>query len=267
VFEADGSYPANTTPPTIETFVTDGGLDHQQELPAEPGSLTVMGGVGDVDGRPYVRGDGWLALPDGSVRFVPVSIQGQRFSAIFPLDHGPGTYRLEINSASGRAIINVPLFVGVRYAPEPPIWPRDENLAPEVSAARAFEALNQLRQARGLAPVSLDPRLVAIADDHVADQVAHDWYCHCWADGTTLNEHARAAGIDVRLRPTPSGQLGMLAYGLGEGFATLQGAEAIDQLFSSPAHRYDLLGEWTHVGIAAASGALPIVVIEYADER
>jgi uncharacterized protein YkwD len=267
VFDADGSYPANTTPPTIETFVTDGGLDHQQVLPGEPGSVTVTGGAGDAGGQPYVRGDGWLALPDGSVSFVPVSIKGQTFSATFRLDHGPGSYRVEINSASGRAIINVPLFVGVPYAPEPPIWPRDQDLAPEVSVARAFEALNHLRQARGLPTVSLDPRLVGIAEDHVADQVAHDWYCHCWADGTTLDEHARAAGIDVRLRPAPGGEPGALAYGLGEGFATLQGSTAIDQLFSSPGHRHDLLGEWTHVGIAAATGALPIVVIEYADER
>jgi uncharacterized protein YkwD len=264
----DVGYRAGALPPSITRFATDGGLDHQQTVPAETKSVTVEGGVGDAGGHAYVRGDAWLGLPDDSVVFVPVELHDdQTFSVTFPLERGAGRYQLEINNTAGSAVINVPLFVGVPYAPDPPIWPSQDNLEPDASAQRAFDALNQLRQAHGLETVSIDPRLAAIAQDHVADQVAHNWYCHCWADGTTVFEHARAAGIDIRLRPAPSGSLGTLQYAIGEGFATLQGALAIDQLFSSPAHRHDLLGEWSHVGIAAATGSLPLVVIEYADER
>jgi uncharacterized protein YkwD len=46
------------------------------------------------------------------------------------------------------------------------------------------------------------------------------------------------------------------------------GAGAIAELFGSPGHRLDLLGAYTHVGVAAGTEHdLPLFVLEYADER
>jgi uncharacterized protein YkwD len=260
-------YPEGSTPPRVTRFVSDNGLDKQQQLPADTASVTVSGGVGGWQGHPLVRGDGWLALPDDSVEYVPVTLQGETFSATFTFKHGPGRYQVEINDTAGSAVINVPLFLGAPYAPDPPIWPAARMPSAAESALQAFDALNALREAHGLPDVALDPRLQAIAEDHVADLVAHGWYCHCWADGTTVFDHARDAGIKVVLRPARTGSPGMQEYAIGEGFSTLQGSQAIDGLWSSPAHRFDELGSWTHVGIAAnVSDDLPVVVIEYAQE-
>jgi uncharacterized protein YkwD len=261
------SFAPGSVPPTITSVATDTGLDRQQELPAETSSLTVAGTVGDAGGHPLVRGDAWLALPDDSVAYVPVAIDGDTFSVAFTFDQGPGRYQVELNDTSGSAILNVPLFVGVPYAPDAPIWPAVQPPSSSESAQQAFDALNHLREAHGLPDVDIDPRLQAIAKDHVADLVAHRWYCHCWSDGTTVFDHARSAGIPVALRPARTGSPGTKEYGIGEGFASLQGSQAIAQLWTSPAHRSDEVGQWSHVGIAAnASDDLPVVVIEYALE-
>jgi uncharacterized protein YkwD len=262
------TYLPGRTPPLIAQFVTNTGLSEQQEVPAETTSVSVSGGVGEADGHPFVRGDGWLAEPDDSVTFVPVALQGDTFTATFPFDQGPGHYQIEINDTTGGAVINVPIFVGVPYAPDAPIWPPVDNPAPADSAHQALEALNQLRSPHGLSALPVDPRLEAIAQDHVADLVAHQWYCHCWADGTSILDHVRAASIGVAMRPSLTGPRGSLQYGIGEGFASLEGAAAIQQLFTSPSHRHDLLGDWTNVGIASSPDpSLPVVVIEYAAEQ
>ena len=264
---ASDAYPPGAAPPLIAEFTTDTGLNDQQQVPAETTSVTVSGGVGDSDGHPVVRGDGWLAMPDDSVTFVPVVRSGDTFTATFAFDHGPGRYQIEINDTAGSAVINVPMFVGVPYAPDAPVWPPVPTPAPDDSPRQALDALNHLRAAHGLPSVAVDPRLQAIAQDHVADSVAHHWYCHCWADGTSILDHAQAAGIGFRLQPAVAGPTGSLQDGLGEALASLSGAAAIAQLFTSPGHRHDLLGDWTHVGIAASPDpSLPELIIEYAAE-
>jgi hypothetical protein len=58
-----------------------------------------------------------------------------------------------------------------------------------------------------------DPRLQAVAEDHVADLVAHQWYCHCWADGSTILDHAKAAGIGIAQQPSVTGVPGVFQSG------------------------------------------------------
>jgi uncharacterized protein YkwD len=262
------AYLPGTIPPLIAQFVTDTGVSEQQEVPGETTSVSVSGGVGALDGHPFVRGDGWLALPDESVKFVPVTLNGDEFSATFPFDQGPGRYQVEINDTSGGAVINVPMFVGVPYTPDMPVWPLMDNPAPDASAHQTLDALNQLRSRHGLAELKVDPRLEAIADDHMADLVAHHWYCHCWADGSSIVDHVQAANIAVSMRPSVIGPPGSQQYGVGEGFASFEGEAAISQLFTSPGHRHDLLGDWTAVGIASSPDpGLPGVIIEYAAEK
>jgi uncharacterized protein YkwD len=125
-----------------------------------------------------------------------------------------------------------------------------------------------VRSAHGLSELAVDPRLQAIAKEHVADLVAHQWYCHCWADGSTILDHAQAAGIGIAQLPSVTGAPGVFQYGVGDGFASIQGAAAVSELFTSPGHRRDLLRDRTDVGIAASGDqSLPVLLIEYVAEQ
>jgi len=123
VFQVDDQYQSwpDTVSPTITSFATDAGVANQQVVPADTGAIVISGAAGGRDGHPVVRGDGYVARPDDFVDPVDVAIAGDVFSVTFPLAYGPGRYQIEINDASGGAVINVPIFVGVPYTPPAPI--------------------------------------------------------------------------------------------------------------------------------------------------
>ncbi len=128
-----------------------------------------------------------------------------------------GVYRVEINDTVGAAVINVPVFVGVPFQAE---------VAEDGSVSRALEALQQVRQSHGLAPYKIDARLEKVAHDHVDDILAHKWICHCWADGSSLLDHVRAAGI-TPAEVTVPGHPNQFSLGVGNGISTAPGAAAI----------------------------------------
>jgi uncharacterized protein YkwD len=251
IFEPDPEYFARDpgTPPTITNFTSNGGSSRSQELPPETSAVTVTGTVGNRDGQSQVRPIAFLGRPDDFVDEVPMAIQGDTFEGKFPITHGAGVYRLEINDTTGAAIINVPLFVGVPFEPEPPIWPDEADLADDGPTARALEAIQQLRQSHNLAPYAPDPRLERAAQDHVADMLAHRWVCHCFGDGSNIEAHVRAAGIEPALFPVPNVP-NRFTVGVGNAIATIPGAAAVRGLFASPGHRTDLLANYTHIGLA-----------------
>jgi uncharacterized protein YkwD len=236
-------------PPTVTDFVTNAGVSRSQTLPSDTKTVTVTGTVGSRDGQPVVRDDAYLARPDDFVDPVQLAISGGAFTGAFPITHGPGVYRLEINDTTGGALINVPLFVGVAYQPEPPIWPDDADVSGDGPVSRALDALQQVRQTHGLQPYGIDQRLQKVAQDHVDDMLAANWFCHCWADGSSVLDHVRAAGIEPAHIPVP-GHPNQYTFGVGNAIAGAPGAAAIRGLFASPGHRRDLLGSYTHIGIA-----------------
>jgi uncharacterized protein YkwD len=249
------SYVRNqSTPPTIEEFVTDTGVARSQEVPAETTSITVSGMVGERDGRPLVRGDGYVERPDGMVDDVPISVQGDTFSVVFPIAHGAGFYRVEINDTTGGAVINVPVFVGVPYQSDGPIWPDDADLSGDGPVDRAREALAEVRSGYGLEAYVSDPRLDQVAQDHVDDMVANHWVCHCWADGSGVLDHVLGAGLSPASIPVP-GQRNLFKVGVANAISSRPGASGIRALLSSPSHRQGLLGPYTHVGIAYGGDA------------
>jgi hypothetical protein len=251
IFEPDPDYFARDpgTPPTITGFTSSSGASRAQELPPETSAVTVTGTVGNRDGQSQVRTIAFLGRPDDFVDEVPLTIQGDTFAGAFPITHGAGVYRLEINDTTGAAIINVPLFIGVPYEPEPPIWPEEADLVDDGPIARALEAIQQLRQTHNLAPYAPDPRLDKVAQDHVADMLAHNWVCHCFADGSNIEDHVRTAGIEPTLIPVPN-LPNRFTVGVGNAIATIPGAAAVRGLFASPGHRTDLLASYTHIGTA-----------------
>jgi uncharacterized protein YkwD len=257
---------ANVDPPTITLFTTDQGQQKSQVLSADTQAVLVRGTVGSRDGEPLIRGDTYLAHPDDSVEQLSADVHGDEFSATFPITSGPGSYQIEIVDTTGSAVINAPLFVGVPYAPSPPVL-SDPNLAPPDSEQQALDRLGSVRTNHGRKPLAIDPRLMEVAHDHLADMAANNSFFHCWTDGSSLLDHLTAIGIPVHWKPAP-GQRGVSHAAFSEGIAFGGiGAGAIDELFSSPGHRFDLLGDYSHVGVAAGSeDAGPLLVIEYADE-
>jgi uncharacterized protein YkwD len=261
-------YPGHV-PPQVTAFSAGSGPAFSQVLPATAQELTICGTLGTRDGRPALDAKAWLALPDDSVQQTEISTSSGSFRVTLPLSGGPGAYLVELNDRSGSSVLKVPLFVGTPYAFQPP--PRfPDNLTGSESLAQGLTNLNQRRTAHGLAPLGLDPRLAALAQAHIEDWAGSSGLdCpHCWSDGAQLADHARAMGVPVAKRPVPL-SFGQFTYEVAEGITrgVPGGAASIQALFDSPAHRADLLGDYTHVGMAdSGQGSTRAFVVEYAKE-
>ena len=138
----------NTVPPTITQFASDQGIQKRQVLPAETQAIVVQGTVGSREGHPLLRPDAYLAHPDDSVEQLSADIEGDRFSATFPLTSGLGKYQIELLDTSGSAVINAPLFVGVAYTSASPVV-SDPDLSPANSELQALNGWRRSARARG----------------------------------------------------------------------------------------------------------------------
>lgn len=63
----------------------------------------------------------------------------------------------------------------------------------------AQKVINAYRGAKGLKPLSLDPRLMAAAKAHSADLAAHDSMSHSGSDGSSPWSRIQRAGYHARL--------------------------------------------------------------------
>ena len=197
---------ANTDPPTITQFSTDEGQQRSQVLSADTQTVIVRETVSSRDGEPLVAGDAYLSHPDDSVERLSADVNGDTFTAVFPIASGPGKYQVEIVDTTGAAVVNTPVFVGVPYVASPPAI-SDLTMAPAESEQQALERRASVRTGHGLSALNVDPRLTGVADAHLADMVASNRVCHCWTDGSNLLDHLTAAGIPVHWVPVP-GQVG-----------------------------------------------------------
>lgn len=261
-----GDITPGVTPPTVAQFASDGGVAFRQELPARTRWVAVSGTVGRLAGAPMVRAEAYVARPDGFVETVGVHISGKQYTVRFPTTSGPGRYQVEIVDITGAAVINVPIFVGVPYAFDTPGSPT--SAAPGAESRReALATLNAVRAAHHLPPLQTNARLDRVAGDQVADMLAHlppGAWSHGWSDGSRLQDHMAAGGVRVARLPVAD-QPGWYTLGASEGIVSATGRAAIQQLYSSPSHRKDLLGDYASVGMAdAQAGATPLLVIEYA---
>ncbi|MFI5267564.1 MAG: CAP domain-containing protein [Chloroflexota bacterium] len=256
VFAAGNPYSHFEVAPTVSIFLADTGESFQQVLAPAASKVTIAGSSGLERGQPAIRSDAWVANPDDSIARVDVKVANGAFSVDLPLLKGRGRYQVEVNDAGGAAIINVPLFVGVPFG-VPYVYPprrfTSHDLPRDAALIETFEALNALRAAHGLPAMQLDQRLMAMAQDHAEDNASHNVICHCWSDGSPSSEHFKQYGVD----PAKAAE-GIYGGDPGKG--------AIDALFSSPAHRSELFGPFTRVGIGDAtfSSGERYTVLEYA---
>ena len=98
--------------------------------------------------------------------------------------------------------------------------------------AQLFSLVNQRRQAAGLRPLAVDPRLANSAATYTKVLAGNDWFSHTGPDGSTLVTRDEAAGFPFTV------QLGeVLAWG-SDGWTA---AEIVQAWIDSPAHRDQVL--------------------------
>jgi uncharacterized protein YkwD len=125
-------------------------------------------------------------------------------------------------------------------------------------------ALNQLNSARasyGIAPLTLDPAISAVAYGHAADMLANGYFSHDSLDGTTYKQRLTNAGISYGWSGENACYLG---YGGGVQ-ATLDWCHAA--FWSEPYpgggnHKDNILNtRYGRVGIGIATGASKVIVV------
>lgn len=115
--------------------------------------------------------------------------------------------------------------------------------------------INAARQAAGVAPLALDPRLTKIARTFARDMLARRYFGHYSPEGTSLADRLQRA----RLEYTCAGE--NLAFNQDE-------ARAQDGLLNSPAHRAaELDPRYRKVGIGVVGASVygAVFVQEFSD--
>jgi uncharacterized protein YkwD len=136
----------------------------------------------------------------------------------------------------------------------------DTSVAINVAGAEAYDRpadarallhdLNLVRAERGLAPLSLEPRLCTLARRHALDMVAHRFFGHASSDGATPFQRMRRAGYHYRAA--------------GENVALdVDEPSAHQMLLQSNAHRRNMLEpKFARVGIAAVGTNDGVLFVE-----
>lgn len=116
-----------------------------------------------------------------------------------------------------------PAAAGAQILAPPP--ERAERGAEDPDAAALIAAVNRVRTAHGLTPVSADPSLMAAATDYAQELSRRGALSHRGADGTTPVERAQMAGYEG----------GDVAEALAAGYSD-PGA-TVEAWMESPMHR------------------------------
>ena len=211
------------------------------EMAPVPRSLAKPGRIA-LDGRlvgAYAGSELAHTSPGGETRIEALG-QGTDFRATVALA-GTGRHRLEIiaQGPNGPDVVaNFPIFVGVpvddsvEAAPAP-----GAVLRPDEARKRLFELINAERAKAGLAALTFDPELAAVALRHSEDMRANDFVSHVSPTAGSTEDRLLRAGIVT----------GLAAENVGKGYAP---DEIHRGFMDSPGHRAAiLLAGATHVGI------------------
>lgn len=152
----------------------------------------------------------------------------------------------QVNQAFSPPVANRPKAVspppGVKYLE------KIENLV--------FEMTNQLRRAKGLAPLSKDDELRNVARAYSDDMLVRRFFDHTTPDGVTFDERIADR---YRHRVRLIGENIWYAYGYNLSKIHQIAKEIVDDWMSSPGHRENILDpRFTHlgVGVSARNGTI-----------
>lgn len=111
------------------------------------------------------------------------------------------------------------------------------------AAQAAAEQVNRERAARGLAPLVWQAQVVTAASAHASDMAAMRRMQHAGSDGSNAGDRLTRAGY--------------VWSGWGENVAAgyTDPVAVVAAWMASPGHRAQMLGDFTHVGIAVAQAS------------
>lgn len=125
----------------------------------------------------------------------------------------------------------------------PRATPVPASPAAPTHAAAVLAALNAQRAAEGLAPLAADAVLAVPAQAHAADMAVRGYFDHTTPDGMGFAERMAAAGVSA---PRMAENIGLTSYD--------DPSRVIASWMDSPAHRQNVLGAFSGVGIGIAAG-------------
>ena len=91
-----------------------------------------------------------------------------------------------------------------------------------------LDLTNQARARSGLTPLTYDPQLGQLAEEHSEDMLARDFFSHTSPDGVTFGDRVNQAGINA-----------IAAENIAAGSATPEAV--VEQWLGSTGHRANIL--------------------------
>jgi uncharacterized protein YkwD len=172
-----------------------------------------------------------ITSPDGRVHEAPAT-HGRQLAGEVRCD-AEGRYQIEIvatGPVGPTVLANFPVYCGV--AP-PSSWRDSVGMQqgsgdPTVAEQEIVALVNRDRARAGLAPVTADPRLAAIARAHCHDMIDHDFVGHLSPRTGTSMERVRRAGLNPDI----------VFENVGRAYSPEQ---AESGFLASPGHRGNLL--------------------------
>lgn len=215
-------------------------LDRFPTMPLEGRAYRLSGTINSGFTEPELI----ITTPDGQVTQKPLKMKDSRqFDEIVRFDKGPGKYSVEIavQGRLGAAILDLMhCYSGVPYPPpqlpEAFETPADNDLAEQAM----LNIINRTRSQNGAPPLSMDPRITAVARKHSEDMLKNKFFAHVSPRYGDLKDRFARGGL--------------IAKRFAENLASNRSLiEAHQGLMDSPGHRRNILDpDMSLIGIGIA---------------
>jgi len=202
-----------------------------------------------------------ISQPIGAMREFHVKVDdNMRFRQPLTFDGGSGLYRVEIQVERDSSPEIASLFSviaqgeGEPLLTEPTPIPGEPTIDPALGEKKLIELINLERKKNSLAPLTVDGRLMKIAQEHSLEMARKNFISHKSPTTGFIQDRAKEAGINFRI--------------IAENVALNLSAEAAhESLMASPAHSSAILDpQVTLVGVgvvrATRAGSRQLYVTE-----
>lgn len=137
----------------------------------------------------------------------------------------------------GAPVTPTPTSVGSTPTPTSPTVPTPTPTPANDWEVRVVQLINSARAAQGMAPLTIDSRLVAAARRHSQDMADNNFFSHYGSDGSSPFDRIQEAGYHF----TTAGET------IAGGYSSPEAA--VEGWMNSPPHRSILLGNFKDVGV------------------
>ena len=204
-------------------------LDAVPRQPAQGAAVTMHGTLASGFSNPVIV----VQSPNGETTRQPAGA-GPGFDVRVPaLPQGRTQLEVLARGPHGEAVVaNFPVYVGTEIPTALHLGPTESTggEAQDAEGVRAelLRMLNETRAGVGLPPLTVDPRLDAVALAHTRDMIEHDFVGHASPTTGSAADRVRGAGLAG----------GLVLENIGRGYSA---SEIHRGLLDSPGHRANLV--------------------------